>query len=195
MLCDPVNCSTPGFPVLHYLLKFAQTHVRRVSDAIQSSQPLSPSPLPSILPSIFQNIFSSVFSSESALCIRWQKYWSFNFSISPSSEHMHHLSSFKTWGWDFSGSPVAKTLCYHAGVTGSIPGQGTRSHILQEKILHAITKIEVQVIPGGKVTTKSQEKVMRMKCAIYFILFFFWNVLFKIGEKGLSRDWKWIWNH
>ena len=67
---------------------------------------------------------------------------------------------------DFSGSPVAKTLCYHAGVTGSIPGQGTRSHLLQEKILHAITKIEVQVIPGGKVTTKSQEKVMPRKCAI-----------------------------
>ena len=67
---------------------------------------------------------------------------------------------------NFSGSPVAKALCYHAGVTGSIPGQGTGSHILQEKILHAITKTEVQVIAGGKVTTRSQEKVMRMKCAI-----------------------------
>ena len=67
---------------------------------------------------------------------------------------------------DFSGSPVAKVLCYHSGVMGSIPDQGTRSHILQEKILHAITKIEVQVIPGRKLTTKSQEKVMQMKCAI-----------------------------
>ena len=41
ILCDPINCSTPGFPVLHYLPKFAQTHVHRVSGAIQPSHPLS----------------------------------------------------------------------------------------------------------------------------------------------------------
>ena len=41
-LCDPMNCSTPGLPVLHYLSKFAQTHVHWVSDAIQASHPLSP---------------------------------------------------------------------------------------------------------------------------------------------------------
>ena len=45
-LCQPMNCSKPGFPVLHYLLEFAQTHVHWVSDAIQPSHPLSsPSPL------------------------------------------------------------------------------------------------------------------------------------------------------
>ena len=45
-LCDPMNCSTPGFPVLHYLLEFTQTHVHWVADAIQPSHPLSPaSPL------------------------------------------------------------------------------------------------------------------------------------------------------
>ena len=44
-LCDPVDCSTPGFPVLHYLLESTQTHVHRVGDAIQPSHPLSsPSP-------------------------------------------------------------------------------------------------------------------------------------------------------
>ena len=37
-----MNCSTPGFPALHYLLEFAQTHVHRVSDAVQLSRPLSP---------------------------------------------------------------------------------------------------------------------------------------------------------
>ena len=41
-LCDLIDCSTPGFPALHYLLEFAQTHVRSVSDAIQPSHPLSP---------------------------------------------------------------------------------------------------------------------------------------------------------
>ena len=44
-LCDPMNCSTPGFPMFHYLPEFARTHVHWVSDAIQPSQPLSPSSL------------------------------------------------------------------------------------------------------------------------------------------------------
>ena len=57
-------------------------HVHQVSDAIHPSHPLSyPSPLPSVLPSI------RVFSNELTLCMRWPKYWSFNFNISPSNEH------------------------------------------------------------------------------------------------------------
>ena len=89
-LCDPMDFSTPGFPVHHQLLELAQTHVHRVSDAIQPSHPLSsPSPPPSIFPSI------RVFSNESVVCIRWPKYWSFNFSISPSNEYSG-LISFRT---------------------------------------------------------------------------------------------------
>ena len=89
ILCNPVECSTPGFPVLHYLLEFAQTHVHWVGDAIQQSYPLSPLLL---LPSIFPNIW--VFSNEPALHIRWPKYWSFSFSISPSNEYLG-LTSFR----------------------------------------------------------------------------------------------------
>ena len=63
-LCDPINCSTPGFPVLHYLPEFAQTHVHWVSDAIQLAHPLPPHLL---LPSIFPSI--RVFSNELALHI------------------------------------------------------------------------------------------------------------------------------
>ena len=80
-LCDPMNCSTPGLPVRHRLPEFTQTHVHRVSDAIQPSHPLSsPSP-PAPNPSQHQ-----VFSNESTLCMRWPKYWSFSFSIIPSKE-------------------------------------------------------------------------------------------------------------
>ena len=80
-LCDPMECSTPGFPVHHHLLEFAPTHLHWVSDAIQPSLRLwSPSPLPLNFPSI------RVFSNEVAFCIRWPKYWSFSFSISPSNE-------------------------------------------------------------------------------------------------------------
>ena len=72
-----MNRSTPGLPVHQQLPEFTLTHVHRVGDAIQPSHPLlSPSP-----PSI------RVFSNESTLCIRWAKYWSFSFSISPSNEH------------------------------------------------------------------------------------------------------------
>ena len=81
-LCDPMNCSTPGFPVHHQLLEFAQTHVHWVSDTIQPSHSLlSLLLLLSIFPSI------RVFSNWSVLCIRWPKYWSFSFTISPSNEH------------------------------------------------------------------------------------------------------------
>ena len=81
-LCDSMDCSTPGFPVHHRLPELTQTHVYRVGDAIQPPRPLpSPSPPTSIFPSI------RVFSSELGLRIRWPKYWSFSFSISPSNEY------------------------------------------------------------------------------------------------------------
>ena len=78
-LCDPMNCSTTGLPVHHQLLEFTQTHLHRVSDAIHPSHPLSsPSPPASNPPSI------RVFSNESTLRMRWPKYQSLSFSISPS---------------------------------------------------------------------------------------------------------------
>ena len=81
-LCNPMDCSTPGFPVHHQLPEPAQTHIHRVGDAIQPSHPLSSLLL---LPSIFPN--TRVFSNESVLCIRWPKYWIFSFGISPSNEY------------------------------------------------------------------------------------------------------------
>ena len=91
-LCNPMNCSTPGLPVHHQLPEFTQTHVHRVSDVIQPSHPLSsPSP-PAPNPSQHQ---SQLFSNESTLRMRWLKYWSFSFNISPSKEHTG-LISFRT---------------------------------------------------------------------------------------------------
>ena len=88
-LCDSMNHSTPGLPVSHQLLESTQTHVHQVGDAIQPSHPLSsPSP-PGIFPSI------RVFSNESALHIRWPKYWSFN--ISPFNEYSGLISFRIDW--------------------------------------------------------------------------------------------------
>ena len=86
-LCDPMDYSMPDFHVHHQLLELAQTHVQCFSDAIQSS--------PSLLPLVFPSI--RVFSNESALRIRWPKYWSFSFSISPSSEYSGLISFRIDW--------------------------------------------------------------------------------------------------
>ena len=80
-LCNPMDCSTPSFPVLHYLLEFAQIHVHWVSDAIQSSHPpLLPSPCALNL-SQHQGLFQWVSSSNQVAEVE------FNFSISPSNEY------------------------------------------------------------------------------------------------------------
>ena len=78
-VCNPTDCSKPGFPLHHQLLEYAQIHVHWVSDAIQPSHPCHPLLLP---PSNFPSI--RVFSNESVLHIRWPKYSSFSFSTSPS---------------------------------------------------------------------------------------------------------------
>ena len=109
--CYPMDCSTPGFPVLHHLLELAQTHVHWISDAIQPSHPLFPLLL---LPSIFPSI--RVFSSESALSIRWPKYWSFSFSISPSNEYWV-LISFKIDWLDPAVQGTLESLLQHYGIS------------------------------------------------------------------------------
>ena len=91
-LCDPMNCSTPGLPVHHQLPELTQTHVHQLGDAIQPSHPLS-SPSPPA-PNTSQN---QGFSNESTLHMRWPKYWSFSFSISPSNEHPELISLRTDW--------------------------------------------------------------------------------------------------
>ena len=87
-LCDPMDCSTPGFSVQRQLSERAQTHVHWVGDAILCCPLL-------LLLSIFPSI--RVFSNASVLHIRWPKYWSFNFSISPSHEHSGLISFRMDW--------------------------------------------------------------------------------------------------
>ena len=107
----------PGFPVLRYLLEFAQIHVHWVSDAIQPSHPLSPSS-PSSL--IFTSI--RVFSNEMALCIRWPKYWSISFSISPSNEYSGLISFRIVWFYLLAVQGTLKHLFqYHNSKASILP--------------------------------------------------------------------------
>ena len=108
-LCDPMDCSTPGFPVFHSLSEFIQIHVHWVSDAIQPSHLLSPTPLSSC-PQPFP--VSGSFSNELALRIRWPKYWNFSFSISPSNEYSG-LISFRIDWFDLTVQGALKSLLQH----------------------------------------------------------------------------------
>ena len=91
-LCDPMDCSIPGFPVLHHILELPQ--LMSIETVMPSKhlilcRPLLP--LPSIFPSI------RAFSNQTALCIRWPKCWSFSFNISPPNEHSRLISFRIDW--------------------------------------------------------------------------------------------------
>ena len=107
-LCDPMNRSTPGLPVHHQLLEFTQTHVRWVSDAIQPSHPLSSPSSPALNLFQHQGLFN-----ESALPIRWPKYWSFSFNISPFNEHPGLISFRMDWLDLLAVQGTRKSLLQH----------------------------------------------------------------------------------
>ena len=100
---------------LHQLLQLNQTHGHRVGDAIQASHPLSsPSPPAFNLSSI------RIFANESALCIRWPKYWSFSFSIGTSNEHPGLISFRMDWLDLLAVQGTLKSLCQHHSSKASI---------------------------------------------------------------------------
>ena len=110
-----MDCSMPGFPVHHQLPESTQTQVHWVRDAIQPSHPLSsPSPPALIFPSI------RVFSNESALHIRWPKYWNFSFSINPSKEHPGLISFRMDWLNLLAVQGTLRSLLQHHSSKASI---------------------------------------------------------------------------
>ena len=107
-LCDLMGGSTPGFPVHHQLLKLTQTHVHQVGDAINHLILCHPLILtPSIFPSI------RIFSNDSVLYIRWPKYWSFSFSISPFNEYSGLISFRMDWLDLLAVQGTLKSLLQH----------------------------------------------------------------------------------
>ena len=116
-LCDPMDCSTPGFPVHPQLLELAQIRVHRVGDATQPSHPLlSPSP-PAF--NLAQHL-SQVFPNESVLRIRWPKYWSFSFNISLSNEYSRLISFRIDWLDLLAFQGTLKSLLQHHSSKASI---------------------------------------------------------------------------
>ena len=152
ILCDPMDCSTQGFPVHHQLPELAQTHVHQVSDVILPSYPLLlPSPPPSIFPSI------RVFSSESVLPIRWPKYWSF--SITPSSEYSGLVSFRIDWFDLLAVQGTLKSLLQH--------------HISKASILwHSaffIVQLSYPYLTTGKTITLTIQTFVSKVCLCFLI--------------------------
>ena len=110
-----MDCNMPGFPVLHYLPEFVQIHVHWVNDA-NNHLILCHSFL--LLSTIFPSI--RVFSIESAPRIRWPKYWSFSFSISPSNEYAGLISFRIHWFDVLAAHRILKSLLQHHSLKASV---------------------------------------------------------------------------
>ena len=107
-LCNPMNCSIPGLPVHHQLLEFTQ--LMSIESVMPSNHLILCCPL-LLPPSIFLSI--TVFSNESVLHIRWPKYWSFSFSITPSNEYSGLISFRMDWLDLLAFQGTLKSLLQH----------------------------------------------------------------------------------
>ena len=146
------GCSTPGFPVLHYLLEFAQTHVRWVDDAIQPSHPLSSPSLLSLSLSQHQGLFQWV-----ALLIRYPKYWSLSFSISPSNEYSGLISFRMDW----------LDLFAVQGTLKSSPTPQFKSSILQHSAFFRVQLSHPYVTTGKTIALTRQTFVGKVKSLLF----------------------------
>ena len=115
ILCNLMDCSTPGLPVHHQLPELTQTRVHRVMMPCNHLILYHPHPLP---PSIFPSI--RVFLNESILHIRWPKYWNFSFSISPSNEYSGLISLRIDWFDLLAVQGTLQSLLQHHSLKASI---------------------------------------------------------------------------
>ena len=121
-LCDPMNCSMPGFPVHHQLLELKLMSIESVMPSNHLILCHSLLLLPSIFPSI------RVFSNDSVLHIRWPKYWSLNFSINPSNEYSGLISFKIDWFDLLAVQGTLKSLLQHHSSKASILQCSAFSH-------------------------------------------------------------------
>ena len=143
-----------GFPVLHHLAEFAQSHVHWVSDTIQPSHPLLP-PSPILSLSQYQGLFQWIGS------IRWPMYWSFSFSISPSNEYSGFISFRIDWFDLLAIQGILKSLLQH--------------HSSKASILQCSTFFMVQV--SHPFTTTMETRALTIRSFVGKIMFLLFNML------------------
>ena len=154
-----MNHSTPDLPVHHQLPEFTQTHVHRVSDAIQPSHPLlSPSP-PCHNLSQHQSL-----SNESILCIRWPKYCSFSFSIIPSKEHPGPISFRMDWLDLLAVQWTLKSLLQH---------HSSKASILQHSAFFTVQLSHPYMTTGKTISLTRQTFVGKVMSLLFLNLILF----------------------
>ena len=159
-LCNPMDYSTQGLPVHHQLLELAQPHVHWVSDAIQPSHPLlSPSPAG------FNLSQHRIFSNESLLHIRWPKYWSFSFNISPSKEYSELISFRMDWLDLLAVQRTRKSLLQHHSSKASIL---RRSAFFIVQLLHPY-------MTTGKNLSLTRRTLLTKWCLCFWICYLGWS--------------------
>ena len=172
--CNPLEYSTLGFPVLHYLPQFSQIHVRQVSMMLSNHLILCHPLL--LLSSIFPSI--KVFYHESTLHIRWPKCWSFSFSISPPSEYSG-LISFRT-GWiDPVVRGTLKSLLQHHSLKASI---------LQHSAFFMVQLSHLYMTTGKSIALIAWNFVNKVTSLLFNVLSTF-VIAFLPGSKHLLNSW------
>ena len=166
-----MGCSTPGLPVHHQLPELIQTHVHRVNEAIQPSHPLSSPSLPAFNLSQHQGL-----SNESALRIRWPKYCSFSFSISPSKKYPGLISLRMDWLDLLVIQWTLKNLLKH---------RSSKASILQRSAFFIVQLSYPYMTTGTTIALTSVGKVM----SLLFNMLSRWVIAFLPRSKRLLISW------
>ena len=162
-----MDCSMPGLPVHHQLPEFTQTHVHWVGDAIQPSHPLSsPSPL------AFNLSQHQGLSNESVLHIRWPKYWSFSFSISPSKEYSGLISFRMDWLDLLAVQGILKSLLQH---------HSSKALILQHTVFFMVQLSHPYMTTGKTIALTKWTFVSQ-------VMFMLFNMLLEVLYSGSAPD-------
>ena len=159
-----MNCSISGLPVHHQPLEFTQTHAHEVGDAILYCPLLF---LPSIFPSI------RVFSNESALCIKWPRYWSFSFSISPSNEYSGLISFRMDWFDLLAVKGTLKSLLQH---------HSSKASILQHSAFFMVQLSHPYMTTGETIALTIQTFVSKVMSLLFNMLCRYVKLFFKGGN-------------
>ena len=168
-----MNCSRPGLPVRHQLPEFTQTH----ESVIPSNHLILCCPL-LFLPSTFPSI--RVFSNESALHIRWPKYWSFSFNISPSNEHPGLISFRMDWLDLLAVQGTLKSLLQHHTSKASILG------------LSAFFTVQLSYpyMTAGKTISLTRQTFVGKVMCLHFKILFKLVIAFLPRSKHLLISWR-----
>ena len=178
------DCGTPSFPVCHQLPELTQTYVHWVGDAIQPSHSLSSPSLPALNPSQHQGLFS-----ESVLHIRWPKYWSLSFSISPSNECSGLISFRNDWFDLLAAQGTLKSLLQHHSFKASI---------LQRSAFF-IVQLSHPYMTTGKTIALTRQMFVDKVIFLLFNMLSSLIIAFLPRRKHLLTSWcshhlKWFWN-